>query len=92
MPQDTQCPKCGSADVIPGIDVVADVSDGMGPLMLALEARPTALVFKGLQKVRLYATVCGSCGFTELCAPNARELLGAYRKRSPEEQGEIQGS
>lgn len=45
---------------------------------MGIEKKPEAWVFKQLVQSGLYASICGSCGFTELYATNPRAIYDAY--------------
>jgi len=82
--RDGQCPKCGSADVIPNAYVLPGVPDSSARywenLRVVVVEKPDAWFFKGEVFTSLKAWVCGACGYTELYAKNAPALLAAWRK------------
>ncbi len=79
--RDGQCPKCGSANVIPNVNVLdSNNANWSENLKVVVEENPDAWLFKGEVKTGLMAWVCGACGYTELYAKNAVALLAAYRK------------
>ena len=83
MKRNEVCPKCNATDIIPMVRVL-DYINAVAPHSLQVEVpeNPDALIFKGVQRANLYAWICGACGFTELFAGNAADLLAAYRKNS----------
>lgn len=80
MNQADTCPKCGSDEIVPRA-LVIDRGDynAQGKLQAGIEKNPDALFFKQLVPTELYASICGSCGFTELYATNPRKVYEAYR-------------
>lgn len=84
MPTQDKCPKCGSSEWIPDVTVMTQgtVAEGECAVMAEVQRRPRAII-RSKDPIRspLKATVCGECGFTELHATEARELLSAYRTR-----------
>lgn len=84
MAKETNCPKCGSNDVIPDVRILD--AFGTGPeakqsLQVEVHENPGAWLFKGTQRNALRANICGQCGFAELYVKDAHELLDAYRKQ-----------
>lgn len=73
-----RCQKCGSAKIIPNMQIL----DHMQYLSKRLEAvsyaNPEALLFKGRVYAHLNATICGACGNTEITAENPEALYDAY--------------
>jgi hypothetical protein len=45
---------------------VIDLGDGIRSLSLMLEERPRATIFRGWRRFPLSASVCTTCGYTEL--------------------------
>lgn len=83
FPTAKACSRCGARKVIPAIQILdQDGDDGVGSLSVAIERNPSAWIFKGTEVARLFASVCGACGFTELYTRNHAALWAAY-----EEQG-----
>ncbi len=85
--QQDRCPKCGSSDRIPNVPLVSQGPDGVGPVVAEVERYPRAFLLKGQIASRLKATVCARCGFVELYAMDAAELLSAYRTSQSSSQG-----
>lgn len=82
------CPKCGSTVVIQGVRVLDRGEDNARyDLAVAVDANPSAWVFKGRVTGELWACVCGACGFTELYATNLTELVKAAAQAQAEEKG-----
>ncbi len=80
MPNEQKrCPKCGSSEWIPDLTLESKGAVGIGDVVAQVECHPHALLFKGLIRSPLKATVCGNCGFTELYANDPHDLLAAYR-------------
>jgi len=81
MMQSQSCPNCGSTEIIPRVRVVDNAPSG-GKIDLAVEIceNPDALLFKGTHIGKLYARICGNCGYTELFVENPREILQVYRR------------
>jgi len=76
------CPKCGSREIIPAVEVRDYDASSHRELTVAvrLPKLPGAFIHKGSETSNVRAWVCGECGFTELYAPNHRELLDAYKR------------
>lgn len=55
--------------------------EGECAVMAEVKCHPDALFFKDPIRSPLKATVCAECGFTELYATDARQLLSAHRTR-----------
>ena len=53
---------------------------GGSPLMVIVEGKPDALVFKDTKMETLRATVCGDCGNVGLSIENPKELWETYSK------------
>ena len=81
MPNENRCPKCGASERIPDVTVLTRVAGADGDLMAEVKCHPDALFWQGAIYSPLRATICAKCGFTELYATDARDLLSAYRKR-----------
>jgi ribosomal protein S27AE len=75
------CSKCGSQEVIPDVRII-DRGHGNSRRDLEVEVyeSPDALIFKGTHAGTLIASICGRCGYTELCVSNPGELLEVYRR------------
>jgi predicted nucleic-acid-binding Zn-ribbon protein len=83
MSEQGKCPKCGSAELIPGVRIVERGEGGTKwSLHVEVYEKPDAILFKGPHAGTLTATICGQCGFAELFVSNPHELLAVYKKRS----------
>lgn len=76
------CVKCGSDKIIPlvGIGDQGQHSDGTLKTKAVGYTNPSAWVFKGPVTAKLYASICGECGHTELTAENPAALYEAFLK------------
>ncbi len=74
------CPKCGSPDVIPNVEVRDyDASSYRAlSLIVQLPRAQSGFSFKGSESSEVRAWVCGACGHTEFYATRHQELLAAY--------------
>ncbi len=79
MPNQNNCPKCGSSERIP--DVAVMMRGTRLDVVAEVKSRPHALLFEGTIRSALTAIVCPACGFTELYATDARDLQWAHRTR-----------
>jgi hypothetical protein len=79
----SECPKCGSRQVIPAVRVLDhDGEYGAKDLSVRLDRNPDALIFKGSEVVELRASVCGRCGYVEMYATNPEALWTAYQEQT----------
>lgn len=71
----TICTACGSNKIVSNLSIV-DYGDYSQKLKLSIETHknPNALLFKGITKHPLKATVCCSCNKVDLHIENAQEL------------------
>jgi len=76
-PSGRQCPKCGSAFIIPNRKIHRD-GEGIGGVYVYADAAPDALIFKERMKVSLFADICGECGHAELKVENPRSFYNHY--------------
>jgi predicted nucleic-acid-binding Zn-ribbon protein len=81
----TQCPECGSSDIIPDLLVCTDetVSGGMPAYVKLVEPEPPKKPFLWMAaevKVYFHAAVCGACGHTQLYTKQHTEILEAHKK------------
>ena len=76
------CPKCGSPDVVPDVEVRDYDASSYRELSVSvrLPRPPGAFIHKGSETSPLRAWVCGQCGYTELYAPNCRALLATHKQ------------
>lgn len=81
MNEITKCAKCGSDKIIPRVSLVErghyNVPDA---LTIRVDEKPDALFFKSSQTGKLYARICGNCGYVETYVDNHEELYSAYLK------------
>ncbi len=89
MPNQNTCAKCGSTELIPDVAVLTEghLVEGNRGVMAEVERRPRALLLKDPFRTPLKATVCGECGFTEIYATDAHELLSAHRTKQSSGEG-----
>jgi predicted nucleic-acid-binding Zn-ribbon protein len=81
------CPKCGCTVIVEGVRILDRGSRGhTEDLSLAAYRHPDAWLFKGEVLHRLWAKVCGNCGFTELYAENPTDLLRAVAEAQAAEE------
>lgn len=80
MGADITCAKCGSIKVVPRAHVLdrGHYSSDVGNVRVGVTRKPTALLFKGHEKVEVYARVCGECGFAELFVEEPHSIYQAY--------------
>ncbi len=74
----TECAVCGSARIIPDVQIVDKDESMKGDLQVRIARNPAALFFKGMVYQPLRAWICGDCGHVELFVPNPQELYEAY--------------
>lgn len=81
----TQCPECGSNDIIPDLLVNTDAaSPNHKPTYVKLleappEDRPAGWIPLEA-KTTFHAAICGVCGFTRLYSKHHAEMWAAYQK------------
>ncbi len=81
----TQCPACGSTEIIPDLIVFSD-SAGSGqnpPFVKLVEPEPAKRPFVWMPKEvkgGFRAAVCGACGHTQFYTNQHAELLEAHKK------------
>lgn len=79
MPDPLVCTRCGSDAVIPSVRVVErDEGGTRKDLMVEVQRRPNAMLFKRPERSKVSAQVCGACGHAELFAEAPRALYAAY--------------
>jgi predicted nucleic-acid-binding Zn-ribbon protein len=72
------CPKCGCTVLVDGVRILDHRYRGsVEDLSVAVYKNPSGWVFKGEVRCRLWARVCGNCGYTELYAENPTDLVRA---------------
>ncbi len=79
-----RCPKCGSKDIMAGVEVRDDGRSGSHPLRVVVEepepAKHAAIWIQGQSTADLQAWICASCGYTELYADGLAALWKSYKK------------
>lgn len=82
--KDGSCPKCGSRDVLAGVEVRDDGRNGSHPLRVMVEepepASHGAIWVQPRAVGEVHAWICATCGYTEMYTDNLAELLKSYRK------------
>ena len=76
----SECPRCGSTKVIPGVTVADQGKQSDGELEVVVLGNPQALIFKDRLYGKIKADICGKCGHVELRVANPKELYRQYRK------------
>ena len=81
----TECPECGSSDIIPDLLVNTDAANpNHKPAYVKLLEPPPAdhpSMWIPLEvKSEFHAAICGSCGFTRFYSKNHARLLEAHKK------------
>lgn len=74
----SKCRACGSANIIPDVQVLDQGEASDGHLQVVLYGRPEAVIFKDRVYGKLRAWICGDCGFTELRVANPEKLYTKY--------------
>jgi hypothetical protein len=89
MDTNLTCAKCGSAKVVPRARVIdrGDYSADIGNVQVGVSRKPFALIFKGHEKIDMFARVCGECGFTELFVDEPEAIYDAYAESQRERDG-----
>ena len=77
------CPKCGSSDVMTGVEVRDDGRNGSHPLRVVVEepepAHHGTIWIQGQSTGEVRAWICAGCGYTELYTDNLPALMKSYR-------------
>lgn len=73
----SECPECGSNEIIPDLLIFGDILPHLRPAMVILEdpankEEPVSVGFR--------AAVCGACGHTEIYTRIYKDLLEAHKK------------
>jgi len=81
----TQCPQCGSTEIVPDLIVFADeAAVGQRPVHVSLkEPEPAKRPFVWIPKevsTGFRAAICGGCGYTQFYTKYHTEILDAYKK------------
>lgn len=73
-----RCCKCNSANVMTNLHIApnGDSSD----VSVEILEEPDAMIFKGLSRFQIRASVCADCGLTELFTENPQALFQIYKK------------
>jgi predicted nucleic-acid-binding Zn-ribbon protein len=78
---DATCPKCGSGESIPDVQVIDHGHLNMPMALCATVYRdPDATFFKSPASHRFRAQVCGGCGYTEFYVDKPASLLASAKK------------
>ena len=72
------CPKCGSSDIIPRVDIYDKSFPGTSGIHVRVHNVPMAILASGTILSALKAAVCGSCGHAEMYVEEPAELYEAY--------------
>lgn len=80
METEKACARCGSSKVVPRAAVLdrGDAAMDAGNVRLGIARKPSAVLFKGMERVDVYARVCGDCGYVELFVDEAQKIYRAY--------------
>lgn len=75
MKKTSQCPKCGSTEVVADAKVI-DRGQANLPLEMCIATftKPDAVFFRGKQESKVSAWVCTACGYLELYADGPATL------------------
>lgn len=81
----TQCPKCGSNEIVPDLKLLTNdtVSSGMPLFAKLVEPEPAKKPFMWMAdevKINFHAAVCGACGHTQIYTKQYEEVLEAHKK------------
>lgn len=81
MPNYTECPKCGSSDILPKQKIVSTEGGSSVEYRAIVRLREKT----GTWRVRshdhpIVAWICGNCGYTELYTAKAKELSDTYQR------------
>ena len=77
--ENMKCPVCGSDKIMPNLRIRDRYELHQGEdLEVVIARNPDAIVFKGLHREALRATVCGECGDVRLTVDNPNGLWQTY--------------
>ena len=76
----TECSRCGSTRIIPGLTIVDHGERSDGKLTAVIFGSPQALIFKDRLYAEIKADICGKCGHIELRVTNPKELYEHYQR------------
>ncbi len=74
MKKTSQCPKCGSKEIITKAKILDRTQYGYVQLTVMTEENPDALIFRGEKTSPVSPWICKSCGYTELYADHPDSL------------------
>jgi predicted nucleic-acid-binding Zn-ribbon protein len=78
-----KCPKCGSKEIMAGVEVRDDGRSSSHPLRVVVEEpeppKHGSVWVQPLSTGDVLAWICGNCGYTELYTNNLGELLRSYK-------------
>lgn len=74
-----KCPECNSEKIISDAKLL-ERGDG-GEQIIAVDADPSAVIFKKRTSSDITAKVCGDCGFIRFYAKYPSNLWTAYQNR-----------
>ena len=72
------CVNCGSAKVIPEVQVQDQGDSSDGRLKARIDEYPRAMLFKGTVFGYIKARICGECGYAEFYVDNPKEMYETY--------------
>lgn len=80
----TNCPECGSSEIVPDLLVCTDetVSGGNPAYIKLVELEPAKKPFMWIAdevKVNFNAAICGACGYTRFYTKGFAEVLEAHK-------------
>ncbi len=76
----TECSRCGSSRIIPGVTIVDQGEGSDGKLKAVLFGSPQAVIFKDRLYAEIKGDICGHCGHVELRVTNPGELYEHYQQ------------
>jgi len=75
------CPRCGSPKIIPQVPLLEHYGRNRADQMeVEVAGAPEAWIFTDTASGRIYARICGECGYTELWTSNFRELYEKHER------------
>jgi predicted nucleic-acid-binding Zn-ribbon protein len=85
--KDGTCPRCGSINVMAGVEVRDDGRSTSHPLRAVVEepepAKHASVWVQGLSTGDISAWICAYCSYTELYTGNLSALWQSYQKGRP---------
>ena len=84
LPASGVCTRCGSSEIVGRVELAAinAVQNAAGGLNATIDRDPGAAFFKDPVYSRVWAAVCGRCGYLELNTDAARALYDAWARRT----------